>query len=76
MRTLSVSIDETDFFKLGFKETRISFSELREKISVEYARSALAKCHRVAKKTGLANMTMDEINAEIQSVRTNATNRS
>lgn len=74
MRTLTVSIDESDYARLGFKNNKISFSELREKISIEYARAALEKCHQIAKDTGLSEMTMEEIDAEIQAVRNNAKN--
>jgi hypothetical protein len=72
MRTLTVSINEAEYLKLGLKDDKISFSELKEKISIEYARAALAKCHKISRETGLVNMTMDEINAEIQAVRKNA----
>ncbi len=48
---------------------KISNPDLKEKISLEYAKAALRKCHKSAKKTGLSNMTMDEINAEVQAVR-------
>jgi hypothetical protein len=74
MRTLTVSINEAEYLKLGLKDDKISFSELKEKISIEYARAALGKCHKIAGETGLANMTMDEIDAEIQAVRKNAKN--
>lgn len=74
MRTLTVSIDESEFSKLGFKENKISFSDLKEKLSIEYAKTALLKCHKIAKETGLADTTLDEINAEIQAVRHNAKN--
>ncbi|MCP5051623.1 MAG: hypothetical protein GY940_30935 [bacterium] len=74
MRTLTVSIEESEFSRLGFKDENISFSELEEKLSIEYAKRALAKCRQIAKKTGLSEMTMEEINAEIQAVRNNASN--
>ena len=74
MRTLTISINEAEYLKLGIKENKISFSELKEKISIEYARTALAKCHEISQETGLASITMDEINAEIQAVRNNAKN--
>jgi hypothetical protein len=72
MRTLTVSIDESDYLRLGFINNEISFSELKEKISTEYARMALVKCHQIAKDTGLSKMTMEEIDAEIQAVRDDA----
>ena len=74
MRTLTVSIDETEYLKLGIKDNKISFSELKDKIGIDYARTALTKCHKIAQETGLANITMDENNAEIQAVRKNAKN--
>jgi len=75
MRTLSVSINESDFARLGFKGVNISFSELKEKLSIEYARNALAKCQRIAENSGLSEMTLDEINAEIRAVRSEVKNR-
>jgi hypothetical protein len=69
MRTLTVSINDAEYLKLGIKDDKISFSELKEKISIEYARSALEKCHKIARETGIADMTMAEINAEIKAVR-------
>ena len=75
MRTLSVSINEVDFVKLGIKKAKISFSELKEKLSIEYAGEALQKCQKIAEETGLSEMTMDEIDAEIQAVRNETKNR-
>lgn len=63
MITLTVSIDETEYSKLGFKKNKISFAELKERISIEYAKTALSKCHKIAKDTGLSDMTIEEINA-------------
>jgi hypothetical protein len=74
MMTLSVSIEESDFLKLGLKNNEISFLDLIEKISIGYARTALAKCHEIAEETGLSDMTLEEINAEIRAVRDNAKN--
>jgi len=75
MMNLSVSINEDDFARLGFKDVKISFSELKEKLGIEYAREALLKCQRIAGETGLSEMTIDEIDAEIQAVRNEAKNR-
>ncbi len=75
MRTITVSIDELDFSKLGFREKKISFAELKEKISILYAKEALLKCHRIAGKTGLAKMTLKQINAEIKAARKDAKSR-
>jgi Glu-tRNA(Gln) amidotransferase subunit E-like FAD-binding protein len=75
MKTITVSISENEFQNFGFKSDSIAFKELLEKISTELARKALARCHQIAKETGLSEMTLDEINAEIKEVRKNAKNR-
>ncbi len=53
----------------GSTSNPIPFDELKEKISIEYAREALIKCNQIAKETGLSQLTNDEINAEINAVR-------
>ena len=74
MKTLTVAIDETEYNRLGFESDIVPFSELRERINTDFAKAALVKCHQMAKETGLAEMSMEEINAEIQAVRDNAKN--
>lgn len=69
MKNLIVPIDESDYKKFDFQDSTIPFNELKEKISVEYAREALLKCNEIAKETGLSALTLDEINAEINAVR-------
>lgn len=69
MKTLSISISEKDFNKYGFSDENLSFEELIEKINVELARQALLRAQEIAEQTGLSQMTLDEINAEIQAVR-------
>ena len=69
MKNLNVSINDFDFSKFGFESDNISFSDLKEKISIEYAKDALIKCNQIAQSTGLSKLTMDEINAEIKAVR-------
>ena len=68
MKNISVAIDDLEFLKLGLS-SKISFAELKEKISLLYAKEALLKCQRLARKAGLSKMTLDEINAEIKAVR-------
>jgi len=75
MTTLTVSIDDLDFSKLGFSKKKVSFAELKEKISLLYAKEALLKCHRIAKKAGLSKMTLKEINTEIKAARKDAKSR-
>ena len=70
MRTIQVKVSETDFEKYNLEsEKEIKFTELVEKISLEYARKALLESNEIAQKVGLSEMTLDEINAEIKTVR-------
>lgn len=73
MKNISVSINDSEFSKLGLP-SKISFAELKERLSLLFAKEALLKCHRIARETGLSKMTLDEINAEIKAVRRNAKN--
>lgn len=69
MRNLNVTINDFEYEKLGLTTDSVPFDELKEKISIEYAREALIKCNEIAKQTGLSQLTPDEINAEISAVR-------
>ncbi|MFN7117051.1 MAG: hypothetical protein ACK4TA_09655 [Saprospiraceae bacterium] len=69
MKTLNIAISEKDFNKYGFSAENLSFEELIEKINVELARQALLRAQEIAEQTGLSQMTLEEINAEIQAVR-------
>lgn len=69
MKNLIVPIDESDYEKFGFRNSTVPFDELKEKISIEYAREALIKCNEIAKETGLSQLTLEDINAEINAVR-------
>ena len=73
MKSISVTIDDSEFLKLELP-AKISFAELKKRISLIYAKEALLKCHRLARKAGISKMTMDEINAEIKAVRRDAKN--
>jgi len=74
MKNLNVSINDFDYAKLGFSTDPISFDELREKLTLEYAKDALIRCNQIAENTGLSKLSLDDINAEINAVR-NAKNR-
>lgn len=70
MKTLQIQISEQDYSKYNFqKKGELTFSELEEIISLEYSKKALIKCNEIAEQTGLAKMTMEEIDAEIKAVR-------
>jgi CRISPR/Cas system CMR-associated protein Cmr3 (group 5 of RAMP superfamily) len=69
MQTIQIKISNTDFQKYNLESTEIKFTDLVDLISREYARKALLECNKIAKQEGLSEMTMDEINAEINAVR-------
>ncbi len=69
MKNLTVTINDFEYEKLGFTTDSVAFDELKEKISIEYAREALIKCNQIARQTGLSQLTLDEINTEINAVR-------
>ncbi|MFH1004479.1 MAG: hypothetical protein V1781_03145 [Bacteroidota bacterium] len=74
MRTAQVQIlvSKRDYLKYGFNNSIINFSKLKENILQELFQKSIEKSLRIAKKTGLSEMTLDEINAEIEKARNNA----
>ena len=68
MKIIQISVSETDFLKYNLRD-KIKFSDLVERVSLEYARKALLESNEIAQKVGLSTMTLDEINAEIKAVR-------
>ena len=75
MRSVTISISDKEFEQYKFNSENIAFQELLDIISLELAQQALIKCHEIAKKTGLSEMTLNEINYEIENVRAIAKNR-
>ena len=70
MKTIQLKISDTDFKKYRLEsQPEIKFPDLVQKISLEFARQALLDAHVIAKRTGLSEMTMEEIDAEIKAVR-------
>ncbi len=69
MKLLSVPIDEFEYAKLGLTTDTISFRDLKEMLSINYAKDALLQCNDIAERTGLSQLTLDDINAEINAVR-------
>ncbi|MBD0286513.1 MAG: hypothetical protein ICV79_13960 [Flavisolibacter sp.] len=74
-KTLTVTINDSEYGKLGLPTDNVPFDALKEKISIEYAPEAFFKCNQIAKQTGLSRLTLDEINTEINAAR-NAKNHS
>jgi hypothetical protein len=52
----------------------VEFSEFVDIVSRELMRQNLDDCLSLAEKYGLSSMTMDEISAEVKTVRQNAKN--
>ncbi len=69
MRTLNISISDSEFNKLGIKKENLTFSEFVELVSRELMRQNLDKCIELAGKYGLSSMSMDEISEEVKAVR-------
>ncbi|MGZ3874789.1 MAG: hypothetical protein ACXVJD_17855 [Mucilaginibacter sp.] len=76
MRTLNISISDIEYNKFGLQNDQLSFSDFVDLISNELSRQNLVKSVELAEKYGLSQLTMDEINKEVQAVRHNAKNNS
>ena len=69
MRTLQIQISDDEFSRLGLQKNDMSFDELQRRILIQSLQITLKQAQIEAIKTGLENLTSDEINAEIQAVR-------
>lgn len=74
MKTLSISIPDNEYSKLGLKGENLSYSDFVDLVSKELTRQNLKKSVELAEKYGLSAMTMEEITEEVKAVR-NAKNR-
>lgn len=72
MRTLSISISESEFAQLGLQNDQISYSDWLDIL----ARQNHLKAVELAEKYGLDKMTMEDITKEVRAVRDNAKNNS
>ncbi len=74
MRTAQVQIlvSKRDYLKYGLNNSIINFSKLKDGILQELFQKSIEKSLRIAKKNGLSEMTLEEINIEIEKVRNNA----
>lgn len=69
MKLLNVNIDDLEYAKLGLTSDTISFRDLKEKMSIDYAKEALLQCNNLAAENGLSQLSLEDINAEINAVR-------
>lgn len=70
MRTISISISESDFAELGLQNDQLTYNDW---LNVQ-AHLNLVKAVELAKNYGLDKMTMEEITAEVRAVRDAAKN--
>jgi len=69
MKTLSISISDSEYNQFGINKYSLSFSELVELINKEITKQSLDRCIQLAEKYNLSGMTMDEISDEVKAVR-------
>jgi predicted CopG family antitoxin len=75
MKTLNVSISDSEFIKFGLKSDNLSFSDFMDIVGRELSKQRLKESLKLAEKFGLSEMTIDEITKEVKAVRKNAKNR-
>jgi hypothetical protein len=61
MKTIQLKISNDDYNKYNLQDRDWTFSELVEKIKIEYAQQALIKCNKIAKRTSISDLTMDKL---------------
>jgi predicted CopG family antitoxin len=69
MRTLNISISDSEYNKFGITNNNLNFSDLLRIISKELLKENLRKSIELAKKYNLSKMSMDEISDEVKAVR-------
>jgi hypothetical protein len=69
MKTVNIQISDLEFDRLGLKKSNLSFSEFIEIIEKHIIKLTLEKSILLSEKYGIANMTMNQINDEIKSLR-------
>lgn len=68
MRTISISISDSDFAELGLQNDQLTYNDWLN----AQAHLNLAKAVELAKIYGLDKLTMEEINEEVKAVRDRA----
>jgi hypothetical protein len=75
MKTLSVAVTDTGYREFGFANEVVPLAAFLAIIRKELMRQNLQRCTELARKYGLADMSMDEITDEVRPVRQNAKSR-
>ena len=69
MRTINVQISDVEYDAFGLSKDLFFFSEFADIIERQVARQALRRCVSLSEQHGVSCMSMDDINAEIDTVR-------
>jgi hypothetical protein len=69
MKTLNVSISNIEYDSFGLTKNDLPFSEFLDIIERQLSRQALNRTVQMADLYGLSSINMDEISAEVKSVR-------
>ncbi|GAB2478133.1 hypothetical protein [Algoriphagus taiwanensis] len=70
MKTISVKINSKDASKYGLEDKlTMEFKDLVEKITIDFAKTALQQAHEESQKAGLDKLSIEEINDEIKAFR-------
>ena len=69
MRTISIQMSDVEYSAYGLPKNDFYFSEIVDLIERQVAREALRRSVEMAEQNNLSAMTMDEINAEVNTVR-------
>jgi hypothetical protein len=65
MKTISVQLSDVEYNTFGLSKDRFFFSEITDLIERQIARQSLHRCVELAGQNNLSSITMDEINAEV-----------
>jgi len=74
MKTLNIAISDVEYAKFGITNNVLSFSDFVDMVSKELMRENLEAAINAAETSGLSSMTIEDITAEVQTVRQNAKN--
>ena len=69
MITLSIKITEKQYSKYGLSKEQFDFDEFVKMLKKDIAREALRRSRAITRKSALRDLTMDDINAEVEAVR-------
>ncbi|MCK9413406.1 MAG: hypothetical protein M0Q53_13990 [Prolixibacteraceae bacterium] len=69
MRTISISISDSEYNQFGISKDNLSFNELVRIVNKRVTQQALDNCVKLAEKYKLSQITMDEIADEVKAVR-------